>query len=179
MSETNTQILYTPPISNWNPSSFFTCLCNLLERGENRRKNCRKKRKYCFFLFEEDPTKSTPLFPPPCDLHTVHFSSNTIRLLFFFCETETSKDQRQKKKIRRKKKGVTAVKQQQLTTLAHTLQPIGYKKEPLAPAHPNQIISFLSQKSHDHGRLVTRGERINIQKKKKKNKSQFVGHQIV
>jgi hypothetical protein len=41
----HTDTLYPPlHLSNWNPSSFFTCLCNLLERGENRRKNCRKNK---------------------------------------------------------------------------------------------------------------------------------------
>jgi hypothetical protein len=76
---------FIPPplhLSNWNPSSFFTCLCNLLERGERivEKIVARINKKKYYFLFEEDPTKSTPLFPPPCDLHTVHFSSNTIRL---------------------------------------------------------------------------------------------------
>jgi hypothetical protein len=49
------------------------------ERESSKKLSQELKIKY-YFLFEEDPTKSTPLSPPPCDLHTVHFSSNTIRL---------------------------------------------------------------------------------------------------
>jgi hypothetical protein len=167
MSETNTHRYFIPPsLFRIGTPHHFLPVCVTYWRGERivekivARIN---KKNIISYLKKTRPSQRLfSLLRVTC----TQFTSPLIRLdffkifLFFFCETETSKDQRQKEENKKKKKGVTAVKQQQLTTLAHTLQPIGYiYKEPLAPAHPNQIISFfLSQKSHDHGRLVTRGE---------------------
>jgi hypothetical protein len=57
---------FIPPLhlSNWNPSSFFTCLCNLLERGERIvEKIVARIKKKILFLIWRRPDQVNASFP--------------------------------------------------------------------------------------------------------------------
>jgi hypothetical protein len=113
MSETNTQILYTPPFTfRIGTPHHFLPVCVTYWRGERESSKKLsqefKKKNIISYLKKTRPSQRLfSLLRVTC----TQFTSPLIRLdfffkfLFFFCETETSKDQRQKYKIRRKKKG--------------------------------------------------------------------------